>query len=311
MMKFIETYFSCFRAAGINTIFEIHRLKGSKLIEAHSFDHVTHDGISAVLDVARKFPEEGFHAPALTLKPKPSLSKRLYELAKWYVSFWPFMPPKWKTFSNKVEADVVSGVVEIENWRSDDSAISVNTKLLYALDKTSLDYLTNSKRPRVWMTPVGMYNGVSRDLEPSNRVSFIDLKITSNASLSEIQEDAKRQLKELNYWGTILTMYFSVIFGKTFFILFSRYLHLFFRRTGTFSNMGEWKVAGLHPDEWWTFGRGCVAKMSPVEGTAIVVNGRMGISVHFHSELGIDQSEAQRFVEKWKENFISLNRSHS
>lgn len=302
-MDYIQTYFEGFRSAGISTMFEIHRMQGDRLVEKFSFDHVNYDGISAVLEVARRFPEEGFIPPKLVLKPKPSLSHRLKELTKWYAAFFPFMPPKWKTYSGN-PSDVVSASIEIENWQSSDRKISVNTKLLFALDLTSKEYLTNGERPRVWMTPVGLYDGVKRDLPPSNRVSFIDIKINKDSSEIEIQDSAKRQLMELNYWGTIMTMRLPQIIGKHLFRLAARNMQLFFRRTGTFSNMGEWTIPGIDPAEWWVFGRGCVAKMSPVEGTAMVVNGRMGISVHFDPSLKMTPEDAQIFVKRWKENYL-------
>ncbi len=280
-------------------------MHGSQKVEAIPFDHVHYDGISAITELARKFPEEGFRAPVLTLKPKPSVFKRIFELMKWYASFYPFMPSKWKAFS-KDKFEITTAITEVQNWQSTNKEISINTKLLFALDQTSRKYLENSK-PRAWMTPVGLYDGISRDVKPANRVSFVDLKIRNESTLKDVQEEAKTRLKELNYWGTILTMYLSVFFGKWFFTKLAKHIHLTFRRTGTFSNMGEWSIPGLPQNEWWVFGVGCVAKMSPVEGTAIVVNGRLGLSVHFDSSIGMDDKQAQLFIDEWKENFLKLN----
>lgn len=304
-MHYIQTYFECFKRAGISTLFEIHRMQGDNVIEKIPFDHVTHDGISAVLEVARKFPSDGFRSPKLVLKPRPSLLKQWIELMKWYTNFMPSLPAKWKTFKGN-PADVVSAAVEIENWNSNDPRISVNTYLLFALDQTSKEYLTNGNNPRVWMAPVGLYDGVKRDLPPSNRVSFIDIKIKNSSTPLDVQNSAKSQLMALNYWGTLLIMKYSVRMGRFLFIQYAKVLHHFFRRTGTFSNMGEWTLTGIDPKEWWVFGRGCVAKMSPVEGTAMVVNGRMGISIHFDHSLKLTQKDAQIFVKRWKENYLLL-----
>lgn len=302
-MRYIQTYFECFKASGTDTTIQINRMRGQKTVEAIQFDHVTHDGISIVAELARKFPAEGFESPKLFVKPKPSLFKRLLELMKWYIRFYPFMPPKWKVFA-KDQSENSNGMIEVENWNVGDQSVSTNTKLLYALDQTSQEYLTNPKAPRVWMTPVGIYSGIPRDLEPMNRVSFIDIRIRNNASLRDVQQESKQQLMDLSYWGTMLTMYLSIMLGKKIFTLFAKYTHLIFRRTGTFTNLGEWTIPGLAADEWWTFGQSCVAKMSPVTGTAIVVNGRLGLSVHFHPSVGFTPTEAQSFAEKWKANFI-------
>lgn len=306
-MKYIQSYFECFKESGINTIFHIYRMRGNRKLTAIAFDHCTHDGVSAVLEMARSFPAQGFVAPQLNLKPKPSVWKRLLELLKWYGRFYPFTPAKWKVLSSDKQ-DIASGITKVEGWNFP-HPISLNSRLLLALDQTSRDYLADPLGNTHWMTPVGMYDGISRELTPANRVSFIDLKLTPLSTLESVQTSAKMQLQAMNYWGTILTMYFSVMLGKKPFVLFSRYLHLFFRRTGTFSNVGEWKIPGLPEDEWWVFGQGCVARMSPVEATALVINGHLGISVHAHQSLGWSKEEAQRFVERWKENYLATARS--
>ncbi len=121
--------------------------------------------------------------------------------AKWYARFYPFKPSKWKTFSND-KNDITSAFCEVHDWQAADEGISINTKLLLALDVTSRDYLQKAK-PRVWMSPVGLYTEVSRDTKPANRVSFIDLKVRNSDSLTTIQNDAKSQLKSLNYWEMV------------------------------------------------------------------------------------------------------------
>lgn len=304
-MQFIKTYFECFREAGINTVFSIYRMQGPAKIAEQNFDHVDYDGISAVTELARQFPSEGFTAPKLTVKPKPSVFKCVWELAKWYARFYPFMPAKWKEYPVR-RSGITSAIIEIENWHKSDTEISINTKLLYALDLASKEFLSSSEKTRVWMTPVGIYNGISRDIEPSNRVSFIDIKIKKDTTQKELQLSAKAQLFELNYWGTILTMKLSTLFGKAPFVFASKYLHLIFRRTGTFSNMGEWKIPSLPKNEWWTFGKGCVARMSPVEATAIVINDRMGLSLHIDESISMPQEEADKFIRKWKNIYLEL-----
>lgn len=304
-MDYIQTYFECFKATGTDTTLEINRMRGSEVIEAISFDHVTHDGISIMTELARRYPAEGFMAPTLVVKPKPSMSKRLLELAKWYIRHYPFMPPKWKEFS-RGKTHNSNGKVMIENWKSGDQSVSLNTKLLFALDQTSREHLTNTKPARVWMTPVGMYTSISRETSPKNRVSFIDIEVGNQSTLADVQTASKEQLKNLSYWGTILTMALPQVLGKFLFKYVAKYTHLVFRRTGTLTNLGEWTIPGLAPDEWWTFGQLSVAKMAPVAGTAIMVNGKLGLSVHFHPIVGFSDAEAQDFAEKWKANFLKL-----
>ncbi|WP_408097715.1 hypothetical protein ACJVC5_02035 [Peredibacter sp. HCB2-198] len=305
-MDYIQTYFECFKAAGIDTTLQIDRMRGSHVVERIKFDHITHDGISIMTEMARKYPSEGFSAPTLLVRPRPSMGKRLLELLKWYVRHYPFMPPKWKEAS-RGKTKNANGRVCIENWKSSDQSVSVNTKLLLALDQTSREHITNPKPPRVWMTPVGMYTTISRDTPPKNRVSFIDIEVGNQSTLADIQKSSREQLTDLNYWGTILTMALPNVLGKFLFKYVAKYTHLFFRRTGTLTNLGEWTIPGLADDEWWTFGEFSVAKMAPVAGSAIIVNGKLGLSVHFHPIVGFTDAEAQVFAEKWKENFLKIS----
>ncbi|WPU64731.1 hypothetical protein [Peredibacter starrii] len=304
-MDYIQTYFECFKATGTDTTLEINRMRGSELIEAIKFDHVNHDGVSIMTELARRYPAEGFQAPTLLVKPKPSMSKRLIELAKWYIRHYPFMPPTWKVAS-KGRTQNANGKVLIDNFKASDQTFSTNTKLLFALDLTSREYISNPKPDRVWMTPVGMYTTISRETPPKNRVSFIDIEIGNNSTLSDVQSASREQLKNLSYWGTILTMALPQILGKFLFKYVAKYTHLVFRRTGTLTNLGEWTIPGVGADEWWTFGQLSVAKMAPVAGTAIMVNGKLGLSVHFHPIVGFSDAEAQNFAEKWKANFLKL-----
>lgn len=303
LMKYIQTYFEAFRDSGMNTCFQIHRFQGARLLEAHEFDHCFYDGVSAVLELARRYPATGFKAPPLSVASKPGFLKRLWELVRWYARFFPFKPTPWKQ-TGKVIGHTVSAVTLLEDWRPE----SLTVLLLKALDTTSRPYLQDPVGRTHWMSPVGLYANIDRELPPANRVSFVDLKLIPTTSPEELRLNLREQLKELNYWGTVLTMAGSVMFGRKAFAVFARYLHHFFRRTGTFSNLGDWTIPGLEQSEWWALGQGCVAPMSPVEGTAIVVNGQLGLSVTMDPSLGLTKEDAQRFVADWKKNYLAYLR---
>lgn len=301
-MDYIHDYFAAFRRAGIDTTFEIHRHNGESVVEKINFDHVTHDGLSAMLEIVRRFPAEGQKLPKVAVPKKPSLFKRLYELSRWYVRFFPFKPSLWKS---RGETKMASASLE---FPTPPHATLLNTRLLLSLDQTAKKYLVKPDVKRMWMLPVGLYPMVLRELPPLNRVSFVELSLEDKTTLSELEIQIKRELKSLSYWGTMLTMLPAKFMGQWFFALLSKYLHLSFRRTGTFSNMGEWTIPQLPENEWWSFGKGVVARMSPVEATAITVNGKLGVSIHFHASLGFTESDAKIFIEEWRKAFEEISR---
>jgi hypothetical protein len=66
-MDYIHDYFAGFKRAGIDTVFELHRHRGDKVFERHAFDHVDYDGLSAMLEMLRKFPAEGVKMPKVAV----------------------------------------------------------------------------------------------------------------------------------------------------------------------------------------------------------------------------------------------------
>ncbi len=105
----------------------------------------------------------------------------------------------------------------------------------------------------------------------------------------------------------MLTMWPAKVMGQWMFSILARTLHLSFRRTGTFSNMGEWVIPSLPSDEWWSFGKGVVARMSPFEAAAVTINGKLGVSVHFHASLGWSDERAREFLNKWKDKYMEIS----
>lgn len=185
------------------------------------------------------------------------------------------------------------------------TSFDLNAKLLLSLDETSRSWLVNTKSFRMWMVPVALYEKIDLSVTGGNQVSFIDVKIRNGSDLSAVKKELRNQLKTGNYWGTILTLKPAKYLGVTLFSLFLRFAHLTFRRTGTLTNMGEWKLPSLPADEWWIFGDGMVAVMNPVVATAMIVNGHLGLSVIMHESLGKTEADARSFLDQWIENLES------
>ncbi len=299
-MDYIHDYFAGFKKAGIDTVFELHRHR-SGVVERHSFDHVDYDGLSAMLEMLRKYPAEGVKMPRVSVPSKPSLFKRFFELARWYVRFFPFKPSLWKTSGESKLASASLLFPKIHNEKM------LNARLLLSLDQTVKEQLVKPTKKRMWMLPVGLYPVVLRELPPLNRVSFVELAVDDETQVVDLESQIKRELKSLSYWGTMLTMWPARLMGQWMFSILARTLHLSFRRTGTFSNMGEWVIPALPNDEWWSFGKGVVARMSPFEAAAVTINGHLGVSVHFHSSLGWSDERAMAFLKNWKNKYMEIS----
>ncbi len=302
MEEVTHKYFTAFKKIGVNTELQLFRLRENEIIEKASYDHADFDGISAIVDLAKKVSGEEFTSPTVRFTSEPKAFEKFKQLLKWYLKFWPFKPSLWKSHGKKKR---------VSAWKKfrlpkDITSNELNTRLLLSLDRASLNYLRNPKQKRMWMIPVSLYEKIDHTINGGNRISFIDVRIDESTTGMSLQNQIRQSLKEKNYWGTILTIKPVALVGVTLFALFLKTAHLSFRRTGTLTNMGEWKIPNLPQDEWWVFGDGMVALMNPVVGTVMLLNGHLGISAIFHESLGMTEDMAQKFLNEWEIQFERL-----
>lgn len=296
-------YFDLLREHGEEASFTIKRFQGESPIDSVRFDHRNYDGISAMCELARTLPADGFTPPTLTVKLEPSLLKKFWLLLKWSLYLWPGIGKAWQTSNAKtrpVSAFVRLSPSEWTNLKTNGGT----ARVIAALDLTAQKYLQPSWLPRLWMIPVGLYPQITRDLPPRNRVSFVDLRLfETGTALKTITTQLRESLTEGRYWGSFLSMYALKLLGKKLFIRQLQFMHHFFRRTGTLTNVGDWKIPTLPPEEWWAV-QVTVVKISPVGASMLEVNGNLGLSVQFHQCLGWSEAQAQAFVKEWKAHLL-------
>ncbi len=297
-------YFDLLREHGEEASFTIKRFQDESPIDSVRFDHRSYDGISAMCELARTLPVDGFTPPQLMVKAEPSNLKKLWLLLKWSVLLWPGVGRAWKKSSTN--SDPVTAFIRLtpSEWaplkRSGGTA-----KVIAALDLTAQKYLKPSWLPRLWMIPVGLYPQISRDIPPKNRVSFVDLRLFEQGNAFQtVSSQLRESLSEGRYWGSFLSMYAIKLLGKKIFLWQLHFMHHFFRRTGTLTNLGDWKLATLPSDEWWAV-QVTVVKISPVGASMLEVNGSLGLSVQFHQCLGWSEAQAQTFIKEWKAHLLS------
>lgn len=305
-MKIVDKYFECFKMAGFDTEFRIARFQDLSKIEELTFDHCEYDGVSAVVEMIRRNSNDQFKSPALKLPKPQNIFLRIWELIRWYIKFYPFTPTEFRN-QGHYSKEMISCYKKLDNWNDKKSKYSLNARLLLSLDMASREFLKNKNGKTVWMNPVGLYEEIPFNLPKGNRVSFIDLKIAKDTKIDELALALKDELTRKSYWGTFLTTYQAIIFGKRLFSLFCRYVHIVFRRTGAYSNLGEWSIPLIDEKEWWVFSKGFAAKMSPVEAVSIIINNKLALSLHFHPCLGFNEELANQLLSNWIKYFNEIS----
>lgn len=296
---FTHKYFRAFSRIGVSTELVLYQMQGDEILSKKSFDHADYDGLTAVLSFADFLGHTELTSPRITYSPPLSGWKSFRELLRWYVDFFPFKSSLWK--SQKPTKRVSAWA----RWEIPDDLTSseLNSRLLLALDQTAKDHLRNPRSARMWMIPVGLYPSLEASTSSGNSVSFIDVSIDDATTPKSLNDQIRFYLKNGTHWGTLLTIRPAGLFGVWLFSQFLKTAHLSFRRTGTLTNVGSWTIPGLSEDEWWVFGDGMVARMNPAIGTAMVVNGKLGVSIIFDASLGKSKDDAESFLNSWKINF--------
>lgn len=296
---FTHKYFKAFSRIGVSTELVLFQMKDEKIISKKGYDHADYDGLTAVSGFANSLGHSQFSSPKITYSSPLPFWKSFRELLRWYMDFFPFKSSLWKS---KKPTQRVSAW---QKWNppADLTSSELNARLLLSLDETSKEHLQNSKKARMWMIPVGLYPDLEATKEKGNAVSFIDVSIDDATTPKTLNDQIRFYLKKGTHWGTLLTIKPAGIFGVWLFSQFLKTAHLSFRRTGTLTNVGNWEVPGLPEDEWWVFGDGMVARMNPAIGTALMVNGKLGVSIIFDASVGKSKDDAQVFLSSWKINF--------
>lgn len=299
-------YFDVLKQSGEETSFAIIRFRSERPLEKLTFDHRQYDGVSAICEIARKLPKEGFVPPHFKVAPKPSLFKRWMMLLTWSLQLFPGLGRQWKKGSGVRMAAQAFVSLSQKEWSDIQTRKGAGTSaVLSSLDSLAQKYLTDSALPRLWMIPVGLYEKIDRSLYPQNKVAFVDVSLWSEGNQKEaIQSQLKRDLPKGLYWGSILTLHIVDLLGESGFLFSLKFMHHFFRRTGTLTNVGSWTIPGIPPEEWWAV-QVTTVKMSPVGVGMLEINGQLGLGIQFHPSLRWNPIEAQKFALEFKKELLS------
>lgn len=179
--------------------------------------------------------------------------------------------------------------------KAKNNCVSVNTYLLESLNHTVKDYVMKNGK-EVWLIPVNLRTNTKDNLS-QNEVGFVDAVINKEDGLFEIQNQLQKRIKKNEHLGGLFGVGIGVITGEFLLKLLvktNKYLQM---RTGVFTNLGEWKVAGC--DHFKLSGFPPVLETQPIGASAITWNGKMTLSLHSHPCLGLNQDDIETMMSKW------------
>ena len=283
--KLIKFYFECLSEMGEQMSFDLIKKKNHET-QIHSFNHLTYDGVSALTEHLQTLPGEHI-IPELTYKKPPSLFWRLVLLTRWWysVAYRPFYQPKGQAESEYLFDTRVIHLVNEKN---------LNARILKGLHEA-----LGTRKTTLWMLPVSLHENIKLGMTPENKVSFIDVKVKHKDTAQDIKSKIHKELKIQSYWGTIYSMFITKILGKNLFKKLFPYFGLFLKRTGTFTNLGKWVVAGLPQHESWGI-KATVVPLNPLGASALQINDLLTIGLQIHPSLGLDKDDLKTILDQWQ-----------
>jgi hypothetical protein len=282
--------------------------------DALAWTAISHRHVDGIGGLAKLVREEGLpldRLPGLTRRRDASaLAKTAAMLRYFFVrprraARWrgqiarqePFRPGEGAVLAAAVLREAETAHVTA---KAKDAGVSVNTWLLWHLDRVtraSVDEATG--RPQ-WMVPVNMRGAAFNLRDTANHSSYVLIDVSETATPTALHERIVRAMDHDDHWagwvGLTLGRYVGMggmrvlwnldrVLGRTY--------------TASFSNLGSWQVPEASPDVQWVFAPP-VGVHLPFAAGAITWNQRLALSVHLHGAMGRTQSDAETFLERWR-----------
>jgi hypothetical protein len=184
---------------------------------------------------------------------------------------------------------------------------SVNSLLLWALDRAVEPLLSDPSRPRIWLVPVNMRGVVKIPADEANQTSGIPCIIRPGATPAdvhaEIRERLRRNVHVFGLWMRRFVLWRTPREKLTSTLREGRVSPRYW--TGLFSNVGEWSPAGGEPGVVWCAGAPQTFYIA-LGAVVMTWHGRLTMTFGAHPGLRDSSRRAQETLDAWKRIVVGL-----
>jgi hypothetical protein len=176
------------------------------------------------------------------------------------------------------------------------AGVTVNSYLLFHLDRAVSAELVAPGAGRRWMVPVNLRGAVLRPSVQTPHMSFFGVDLEGEVSPRAVQLRVDRLKQRRYHWGMWILLHLGRLLGKdgmrNDIRKRERQKH---GVTGMFSNLGSWNVDGAGS---WLF---CpaITRVYPVGAGCVTMNGRMALAIQLHEALGRDLHCTWSLLNTW------------
>lgn len=206
------------------------------------------------------------------------------------------LTPSWQSLSREESERLAR--------RARSKGVSLNSFLLYHLDRAVSGALLKEHAVNWWMVPTNMRGSLSRARDTAPRSSYIVAKIPAAGSLEELHGNIRTMLRSGYEWGAWWGINLGRWIGKGGMArILRRYAERRHSWIGTFSNLGEWppsgsSTTGMADGESWFF---CppVTRAHPLGAGGLLWNGHLALALQIHPSLTEDREVSRALLLTW------------
>jgi hypothetical protein len=200
----------------------------------------------------------------------------------------------WKLLTERETASIVAAAKS--------TGVTVNTLLLFHLDRAVSAQLTPAAANRLWMIPVNLRGGLRREHpEAFLKMSFLPVDLQGRPSVDQVQAQFTSLKDRYCHWGSWAALHLGKLIGAAG---IRKELRNRDKQnngwTGLFSNLGVWSVPGAGH---WIFGP-AVSRAQPIGAGCVTLNRCMALTVQLHEALSDDLQTTYDLLDAWTEPFI-------
>lgn len=271
--------------------------------------HSLSDGVGAFSDLQTQLSGHKCQQPHHQKIKKPHLIKQFWQLGYYLWSSRP-IPYQWKnkssdaspTFSENIKTDSKTHSAGLE-FNLDDcvsiicfdkdmteqllqsaksKSVSINSLLLWSLDRIARESLLSNNELRAWLIPVNMRGGLKIENPSFNYTASLNLRLNKKSDLKSIDRQIKKLYSQGQQWGAWLYSNFNRYFPQWCIqLLFKKYKSCWL---GVFSNLGSWSSAEDSQNIQWSI-ISPATPYNPIASEVLTWNNKLTLSLRIHPSI--------------------------
>lgn len=286
--------------------------------DVRQYDFIHHrdgDGVSGITEILYREGHVVHQQPGLKKSRRPNLLFRLKALKK-YIALTKKVPLSWKNPRRDITgvpphfALVVLTEKETHliHRKAKEQKVSVNSLLLWALDKAVHENLLTHESGRKWVAPLNMRPaGCSHIMGNYSSSIITNMPAGKSVSAQEIHQSIKEYLTQGIHWGSQIYSNMARFIGFKGTLKVAKNIKEV--GTGVFSNVGAWPNEGVELKDSgsqikWRSVLAPSTQILPVAGTAWQWQEHLSLNLQLHPSIQEEKTACLKVLEAWLENLL-------